>query len=63
VVEPIVSQHHLTWRIETGDIEVLEVDLAGRKPEEYSYHPVDDGERAVEVSKFNRRDRISDKTI
>jgi hypothetical protein len=62
-VEPIVSQHHLTRRIETGDIEVLEVDLTGRKPEEKTYHPVDDGEGSVEVSEFNRRNRISDKTI
>jgi hypothetical protein len=43
-VEPIVSQNHLTQRIEMGDIEVLEVDLTGREPEEKTYHLVNDGE-------------------
>jgi hypothetical protein len=46
-----------------GDIEVLEVDLTGREPEEKVYHLVDDGEGSVEVSEFNRRNRISNKTI
>jgi hypothetical protein len=62
-VKPVISQNHLTRRIETGDIEVLEVDLAGREPEEKTYHPVDDGEGSIEISEFNRGNRIRNKMI
>ena len=33
-MEPIVSQNHVARRIKTGDEEILEVDIAGREPDE-----------------------------
>jgi hypothetical protein len=63
VVKPIVSQNQVARRIETGNKEVLKVDIAGREPDEWPKLPVDDRRGAVEIPELNQRDRIQNKTI